>query len=326
MNFTWMPCLRALFSASRATFGIMPARSIGTCSTLGRYAAKAFNAPAYVGPSHKTASPSSKKTLPTRSRPCWAPVVTKTSSWLARVPSEAITSTIMSFIPSSPAVGPYWRAWAESAATLWEISRNASSPKARVSGKPPAREIMPGLERVAIRSRVAALFIPLTRLAYRKSKRSRSTSGICLSLSSVVTIYRRHGFYVVPTFFREYLPELGCELEAARRAPPPPGRERLQALPSGGESLFLRHRPDEVRPFDETILLQSRPEPGHVLRSYHRQEEVADRCREHPRRALHEVELLIRTLTAAGHLFEDGGERVLAGVIFESLLQGQELF
>ena len=165
MNFTWMPCLRALFSASRATFGIMPARSIGTCNILGRYAAKAFKAPAYVGPSHRTASPSSKKTLPTRSRPCWAPVVTKTSSWLARMPSAAITSTIMSFIPSSPEVGPYCRAWAETAATLWEISRNASSPNARVSGKPPAREMMPGLERVAMRSRVAALFIPLTRLA-----------------------------------------------------------------------------------------------------------------------------------------------------------------
>jgi hypothetical protein len=63
-----------------------------------------------------------------------------------------------------------------------------------------------------------------------------------------------------------------------------------------------------------------------VLRSYYRQEEVAGRCREHPRRALHEVESLIRTLIAAGHLFEDGGERVLAGVIFESLLQGQEFF
>ena len=81
-----------------------------------------------------------------------------------------------------------------------------------------------------------------------------------------------------------------------------PDGERLQALSSGGESLFLHHRPDEVRPFDETVLLQSRPEPGHVLRSYHRQEEVADRHREHPRRALHEVELLIRAPIAAGHL------------------------
>jgi hypothetical protein len=36
--------------------------------------------------------------------------------------------------------------------------------------------MIPGLERVAMRSRVAALFIPLTRLAYKKSKRSRSMS------------------------------------------------------------------------------------------------------------------------------------------------------
>src|SRR3712207_7334551 len=38
-------------------------------------------------------------------------------------------------------------------------------------------EMMPGRERVAIRSRVTAVFMPLTRLAYRKSNLSRSTSG-----------------------------------------------------------------------------------------------------------------------------------------------------
>jgi hypothetical protein len=46
---------------------------------------------------------------------------------------------------------------------LPEISRNASSPKALVSGKPPASEMIPGRERVAMRSRVAAVFMPLTR-------------------------------------------------------------------------------------------------------------------------------------------------------------------
>jgi hypothetical protein len=70
-----------------------------------------------------------------------------------------------SFIDSRPAVGPYWRAWAASGAMPCEISRNASSPKALVSGKPPASEMMPGRESVAIRSRVAALFMPLTRVA-----------------------------------------------------------------------------------------------------------------------------------------------------------------
>src|SRR5918997_6233564 len=257
MNFTWMPCLRALFNASRATSGIMPARFIGTWMSLGRYAAKALRAPAYVGPSHRTASPSSKKTLPTRSRPCWAPVVMKMSSWRARMPSASITSTMTAFIPSSPAVGPYCKAWAESAAMVWEISRKASSPNARVSGKPPAREMIPGLERVAMRSRVAALFIPLTRLAYRKSKRSRSTSGKELSLSPVSCAHRRrHGFDVVPTeVLGEDLPQLGRELEAARAAPPTPDRERLQPVVPGGQSPILRHRPDEVRLLDEGVLV-----------------------------------------------------------------------
>ena len=51
-----------------------------------------------------------------RSSPCWAPVVTKTSSCLAGVPSAPMTSTMTSFMASRPAVGPYCRAWAASEA------------------------------------------------------------------------------------------------------------------------------------------------------------------------------------------------------------------
>src|SRR4051812_22949490 len=119
-----------------------------------------------------------------RSRPCCAPAVTRMFSLRAGVPSAAMTSTITSRILSRPAVGPYWRAWALSAATAPQISWNASSPNVLVSGKPPASEIMPGCERVDIRSRVAALFMPFIRPAYRELKRSGSGVGVRFISSS----------------------------------------------------------------------------------------------------------------------------------------------
>ena len=130
-----------------------------------------------------------------------------------------------------------------------------------MSGKPPASEMMPGRERVAMRSRVTAVFMPLTRSEYRKSNRSRSTSGN----------YTPPSFTKVSTFSQPRSSERTCQSSGAiskrlvlqRR---PRTREGLEVLVPGGQGLLARHGPDHVRLLHYRVRDEYRPDPFHQAR------------------------------------------------------------
>src|SRR5215204_6055817 len=212
-----------------------------------------------------------------RSSPCWAPVVTKTSSCLAGVPSAAITSTMTSFTGSSPEVGPYCSAWAVSAAMLPESSRVREAPGERDDAGP--RE---GRHEVAGGRGLHAL------------------DPLGVEEVEAVEVYERHldtplaheGLDVLPAqALGENLPELGGHLEAAGAAASPPHREDLEVVVTGGEGILACYGPDSVCLLDEVVSVEPRPYLRRQPRTDHRREVVAGGHGEEPPRAEHQVVL-----------------------------------
>ncbi len=90
------PSARTRAIVSRSACGTRPSASIAVCTTSAWNDRKTVSAVTYDGPSAMTTSPGSRKSFAMSSSACCEPVVTTTSSTLARMPSSAITSRICS--------------------------------------------------------------------------------------------------------------------------------------------------------------------------------------------------------------------------------------
>src|SRR5574343_467559 len=120
-----------------------------------------------VGPSTMTLSPGPISVLPSRSSACWLPVVTISWSGVTSLaPFWAMNCASCSRSELKPSVAPYCKAapgsWAKAALLA---SRMPSTSNIALSGKPPAKLMMPGLPRSLNSSRMAEVSTLLRRSA-----------------------------------------------------------------------------------------------------------------------------------------------------------------
>ena len=151
--------------------GTMPSLSVSTCTTEASYWRNVPSAPTYEGASAKITSPGSIKIREIKSSACCEPVVTTTSSGLARIPSSAITSQICSRNFGWPCPLPYCNAsWPCVKIKSETTDAIISIGSAERFGIPPANETISGREATANNERISLATMPVARCAKRSSR------------------------------------------------------------------------------------------------------------------------------------------------------------
>ncbi len=161
---------RVVFNTSSSASTSMPPSSVGTCTYRGRYGWKDCSAPRYVGASTSTTSPSSIRTLPSRSRPCWLPVTICTfrAGMPACAPIHSRSGACPSVVEYCSAAGPY------TSSTRLLAARTSSSGNSSGAGRPPAKLITSGC---CVTFRISRMALAVMLCARRDSVPSRSKAS-----------------------------------------------------------------------------------------------------------------------------------------------------